>query len=64
MEETESEAHFGEMDYQAVDKEWEEFSRLMRKRDRKKTQTFYPCPPPEEEDDVSNLVSERKGRRK
>lgn len=58
MDQTESEAQLGEVDYQAVDKEWEEFSRLMRRRNRKREQSsFYPCPPPEEDDDVNNLVS-------
>lgn len=65
MDQTESEAQFGELDYRAVDREWEEFSRLMRRRDRRREQSsFYPCPPPEEDDDVNNLVSSTKVIRK
>lgn len=53
-ENTVSEAHFGEEDYAVVDKEWEEFGKLLQvRRKERKAQTFYPCPPPEEDDDVN-----------
>lgn len=56
MDLTESEAHFGEEDHEATDKEWEEFAKLVKMRKKRQEQAFYPCPPPEE-DYVSTVVS-------
>lgn len=54
VENTESEAHFGEEDCAAIDKEWEEFSKLLQHRTKqRRAQAFYPCPPPEDEEDVN-----------
>lgn len=54
-----SEALFGEADYVATDKEWEEFAKLVEKKKKMQDQAaFYPCPP-QEEDYVSPLVSWR-----
>lgn len=50
-----SEAQYGEEDQSAVDKEWEEFSKLVEIRKKRQEQAFYPCPPPED-DEVNNLV--------
>ncbi|KAF5285463.1 hypothetical protein FQA39_LY16637 [Lamprigera yunnana] len=58
-----SEAHFGEEDYTAVDKEWEEFSKLLQHRTKeKRAQAFYPCPPPEDDDEVNNFMYGRYSR--
>lgn len=44
-------AYYGEGDAEAVDKEWEEFAKLVDIRNKRRDQqnTFYPCPAPEED---------------
>lgn len=54
----ESEAHFSEGNTEETDKEWEDFAKLLEEQKRKQSQTFYPCPPPEDvEDYVQTLVN-------
>lgn len=55
------EAHFGEADPEAVDKEWEEFAKLVETKKQRQEQAFYPCPA--EEDYVSTLVRKSRKRR-
>lgn len=55
MDKTTSEAHYGEEDQEAVDKEWEEFAKLVNLKTKRQEQAFYPCPP-QEEDYVSTIV--------
>lgn len=56
----ESEAHFNEGNSEETDKEWEDFAKLLEQQRRKQSQTFYPCPPPEDvEDYVQTLASSR-----
>lgn len=51
-----SEANYGEEDLEATDREWEEFAKLVKSKNKRQEQAFYPCPPPEE-DYVSTVVS-------
>lgn len=50
-----SESQFADADMDAVDREWEEFSKLAEKKKSKKEQSFYPCPAPED-DYLNSLV--------
>lgn len=50
-----AEAQFGEEDREAVDNEWDEFSKLVQKKKKRQEQAFYPCPPLDE-DYVSTIV--------
>lgn len=48
------ETQFVDEDQEVIDKEWEEFSKRFQHRSKqKRAQAFYPCPPPEEEEDVN-----------
>ncbi|CAH0549331.1 unnamed protein product [Brassicogethes aeneus] len=49
-------AQFGEDDPDATDKEWEEFEYLLSKKRKRQEQSFYPCPPPQEEDEYVNTL--------
>lgn len=59
------EAHYGEDE--AIDKEWEEFAKLVEMRNKRleeQRNTFYPSPLQPEEDYESTIVSrENKARR-
>lgn len=56
MADQKSEAHYGEEDQEAIDKEWEEFAKLVKLRSKRQEQAFYPCPPPQEDDYDNTLV--------
>lgn len=54
-----SEAHYGEEDQEMIDKEWEEFAKLVKLRNKRQEQAFYPCPP-QDEDYVNTIVRKKK----
>ncbi|XP_057658260.1 chloride channel protein 2-like [Diorhabda carinulata] len=39
-----------------LDKEWEDFSKLLEKKKRNSAQGFYPCPPPEDGEDYVQTI--------
>ncbi|XP_072383243.1 chloride channel protein 2-like isoform X1 [Diabrotica undecimpunctata] len=50
-------SYYGEDNAEDLDKEWEDFTKLLEKKKRNSSQGFYPCPPPEDvEDYVQTLM--------
>ncbi|CAH1103822.1 unnamed protein product, partial [Psylliodes chrysocephalus] len=49
-------SYYGEDNSEDLDKEWEDFTKLLDKKKRNSSQGFYPCPPPEDVEDYVQTI--------